>query len=299
LIALFGNLFLAALKISLGLWAGSLAVVGDGIDSSMDVLIAVISLAVAHIIARPADPGHPWGHGRAETVATSLLSCVLFFAGAQLILKSGPDLLGGAAITREPPRPAAAAASLVSIVGKLLLAWTQWRLGRLSSSAMLRANARNMASDVLISAAALAGCGLSMLTGAARLDAAAAVVVGLWVIKNAVGIFMEANAELMDGGSGKEFYRAVFEAVHAVPGAGRPHRARMRRVAGYWDIDLDIEVAPDLTVREAHGIATAVEAAIKERVEAVYDIMVHVEPAGDEPPPFQEEGYGLSEDLFQ
>jgi divalent metal cation (Fe/Co/Zn/Cd) transporter len=95
----------------------------------------------------------------------------------------------------------------------------------------------------------------------------------------------------MDGGSGKEFYRAVFEAVHSVPGAGNPHRARMRRIAGLWDIDLDIEVDPALTIQEAHAIASHVEQAIKGRVEGVYDIMVHVEPAGNR----ESEGFGLRE----
>jgi divalent metal cation (Fe/Co/Zn/Cd) transporter len=65
----------------------------------------------------------------------------------------------------------------------------------------------------------------------------------------------------------------------------------MRRIAGFWDIDIDIEVDPALTIREAHAIASAVERAIKERVEAVYDIMVHVEPAGNR----ETEGYGLYE----
>jgi divalent metal cation (Fe/Co/Zn/Cd) transporter len=69
----------------------------------------------------------------------------------------------------------------------------------------------------------------------------------------------------------------------------------MRRIAGLWDIDIDIEVAPDLTVSTAHRIATQVEQAIKERVEGIFDIMVHVEPAGDHHQG-DAEGYGLSED---
>jgi divalent metal cation (Fe/Co/Zn/Cd) transporter len=68
----------------------------------------------------------------------------------------------------------------------------------------------------------------------------------------------------------------------------------MRRIAGLWDIDIDIEVAPDLTVSTAHRIATQVEQAIKERVEGIFDIMVHVEPAGDHHRD-DGEGYGLSE----
>ena len=107
---------------------------------------------------------------------------------------------------------------------------------------------------------------------------------------------MEANAELMDGGSDKEFYQAVFAAVRSVEGAGNPHRVRMRRIAGLWDIDIDIEVALDLTVSEAHQIATKVEQAIKERVEGVYDIMVHIEPAGYS---HRREGYGLNEKTLE
>ena len=90
--ALFGNAALAAGKIITGIYAGSLAVIGDGIDSSVDVLIAIMSLFVARIISHPADESHPWGHGKAETVATAMISFMLFFAGAELILNSGKDI---------------------------------------------------------------------------------------------------------------------------------------------------------------------------------------------------------------
>jgi divalent metal cation (Fe/Co/Zn/Cd) transporter len=119
-------------------------------------------------------------------------------------------------------------------------------------------------------------------------------VVGLWVIRSAVSIFIGVNLELMDGGAGTEAYQAVFDAVHSVPGAGNPHRTRMRRIAGLWDIDIDIEVAPNLTVKAAHRIATQVEQAIKDRVEGIFDIMVHVEPSGEQHQG-EAEGYGLSE----
>jgi cation diffusion facilitator family transporter len=288
--ALAGNAVLAVLKILAGVHAGSLAVIGDGIDTSVDVLIAVMTLVVAKIIAQPADAGHPWGHGRAETVATAILSFILFFAGAQLILNSGSQLIFS--VPREAPGPLALVVTVISIVGKILLAWSQYLFGKRADSPMLRANAKNMAGDVVISAGVLIGLGLSLITGVGLIDAVAALLVGIWVIKAAIEIFFEANAELMDGGSGTESYKAVFEAVHSVPGAGNPHRTRMRRIAGFWDIDIDIEVDPTLTIREAHAIASKVETAIKERVEGVYDIMVHVEPAGNR----EKESYGLQED---
>jgi len=290
LTALFGNVLLAAMKIAAGIHSGSLAVVGDGIDSSMDVLIAIMSLVVARIISRPADEGHPWGHGRAETVATALLSFILFFAGAQLILNSGKGIIFGA--EREVPAKSAIVVTVISIVGKLLLAWSQYWFGKKAVSPMLKANAKNMSADVLLSVGVLAGLGLSMFFNISVIDLWAALLVGLWVIKNALSIFIEANAELMDGGSEKAYYREVFDAVNSIDEAGKPHRVRMRRIAGFWDIDIDIEVPPNRTVIEAHWIAHKVEKEIKARVENVFDIVIHVEPEGN----LEEEGYGLSEE---
>ena len=289
LTAIVGNSILAAVKIGTGIYAGSLAVIGDGIDSSVDVLIAIMSLVVARIISRPADETHPWGHGRAETVATTLLACLLFFAGMQLIINSGSNIISGT--EREVPSFPALIGTLVSIAGKFLLAWSQYQFGKKANSPMLKANAKNMTGDVLLSAGVLAGLGLSMFFNIGVIDSWAAVLVGVWVLKTALGIFSEANTELMDGGSNREFYQAVFDAVKSVEGAGNPHRVRMRRIAGLWDIDIDIEVPHNKTIIEAHWIAYKVEKAIKERVENVYDIMIHVEPDGN----LENEGFGLSE----
>jgi cation diffusion facilitator family transporter len=292
LVALFGNLALAVLKIAAGLVSGSLAVVGDGVDSSVDVLIAMMQFFIAGVTARPADAGHPWGHGRAETVGTAGLSFLLFAAGFQLVAHSCGDLFKG--VTHEIPSQMAIVVTFVSIAGKLLLALNQYRTGKKSGSAMLKANARNMAGDVVISLGVLAGLMLSEVLNVGKIDSITAGLVGLWVIKSAIGIFAGANAELMDGGSFKEQYRAVFDAVHSVPGAGNPHRTRIRQIAGFLDIDIDIEVDSGLTVRDAHAIATQVENAIRLRLENVFDIMVHIEPEGDMSNT-ENEAYGLSE----
>ena len=293
LTAIIGNLILAAAKIGTGFYSGSLAVVGDGIDSSVDVLIALMSLIVARIISRPADIDHPWGHGKAETVATAILSFVLFFAGTQLIIRSAADIISGA--EQQVPSFPALVITLVSIAGKSLLAWSQRIFGKKAGSAILMANAKNMTADVMLSAGVLVGLGLSMILKIGIIDSCFAILVGIWVIKSAFGIFMEVNTELMDGGSNKKYYMKVFEAVNSIEEAGHPHRVRMRRIAGYWDIDIDIEVPPNKTVIEAHWISHKVENAIKEKIDNVYDIMVHIEPAGN----IEEESFGLNEDTFK
>jgi cation diffusion facilitator family transporter len=294
LIAIAGNAVLAIAKIAAGLVTGSLAVIGDGIDTSVDVLISGMTLAVSRVIAKPADAEHPWGHGRAETVATAGLSFILFFAGIQLLLNAGRAILSGE--VDEIPGRLAIIVTVVSIVGKLLLALNQYRMGKKAASAMLKANAQNMAADVVISAAVLTGLLLSHIFQIAVIDKIAAMAVACWVIKAAVGIFLEVNSELMDGGSPPERYKDVFDAVRSVPGAENPHRARIRRIAGFYDINIDIEVGGTRSVYEAHRIASRVEAAIRAKLEdAVYDIMVHVEPSGD-PNNQKNEGFGLSEE---
>jgi cation diffusion facilitator family transporter len=255
-----------------------------------------MSLAVSRIISRPADEGHPWGHGRAETVATALLAFILFFAGGQIMINAGKNLFGG--IRHEVPSYSALTVTLISVLGKIVLARILYFFGKKADSAMLRANAKNMTADIILSGTVLLGLGLAVTFNLGIIDSLAALLVSLWVIKSAIDIFIETNLELMDGASGRESYRAVFEAVHGVSGAGNPHRARMRRIAGLWDIDIDIEVDPYLTVQEAHTIASQVEKAIKERVEGVYDIMVHVEPWGDQKRQ-KNEGYGLCEETVK
>jgi cation diffusion facilitator family transporter len=289
-IALCGNALLAVLKIVFGLTSQSSALVGDAIDSFSDVALSVITLVAAGISAKPADKEHPWGHTKAETVGTAFIAFTLFFMGGQLAVNSVIKLVSG----EVPPMPSiiAAVIAVVSIVCKLLLALSQYYFGKLSGSKMVKANAKNMASDVLLSLGVLVGLIISYFTGSGLADAVISIFIGAWIIKTALSIFMDASADIMDGASGSGEYQTVFDAVKSVSGAGNPHRARMRKMGGFWDIDIDIEVDPSLTVSQAHIIACNVEDEIKGRLENVFDIMVHVEPRDDK----TEESFGLSEE---
>jgi cation diffusion facilitator family transporter len=289
LIALFGNLILALLKIVTGTVTGSLAVLGDGIDSSTDVAIAIMTLAVGYIINQPSDKKHPWGHQRAETIATIVLAFIIMLAGFQLSMSAYQQLR-----LREAsrlPETAALVVTAISIAGKLLLALSQFKLGKKSGSAMILANAKNMTNDIIISASVFFGLGASVLFKLPFLDAVTALLVGLWVMKSAVGIFIELNLELMDGNADNDLYKSLFNAVRSVKGAGNPHRARIRKMASSWDIDLDIEVDGKMSVKDAHDIAEKVEHAIRREITDVYDIMVHIEPEGKGE---HSEQYGLS-----
>ena len=97
----------------------------------------------------------------------------------------------------------------------------------------------------------------------------------------------------MDGTTGAGPYGEIFAAVNTVKGAGNPHRTRVRKLGSILVVDLDIEVEPDLSVREAHDISLEVEAAIKRAIPEVYDVIVHIEPRGNA----EDERFGLRPEL--
>jgi cation diffusion facilitator family transporter len=125
------------------------------------------------------------------------------------------------------------------------------------------------------------------------IDTLLAIVVSLWILRVGFRIFMESNTELMEGAQDVSVYEQVFEAADSVKGAYNPHRARIRRMSSFYLIDLDIEVDGGMTVDESHRIGVAVENEIKERLDNVYDIMIHIEPRGNVE---EDEKFGLSPD---
>ncbi|MFW5861471.1 MAG: cation diffusion facilitator family transporter [Spirochaetota bacterium] len=278
-IGITGNAFLALLKIIAGLISGSLAVVADGIDSATDVLGSVVTLFTAVIINQPPDREHPFGHSRAETLATAVLAFIIFFAGAQLMLTTVRSFIGGE--TPTVPSILGVYVIIISIVGKMLLALSQYYLGKKASSPMIIANAKNMQNDILISAGVLAGLGFTIYFKLPIIDPIIATIISVMIMKTAVQVYMDTNRELMGGGISPAIYSHVNDAVRNTVGATNPHRMRVRKMGEYYFIDIDIEVAEHLSVKDAHQIAVAVEEEIKQRIPNVYDIMVHIEPEGN------------------
>ena len=289
-IALIGNLILAVAKLVFGKLTCSMAVLGDGIDSSTDVLIAILTIVISKIISRPSDREHPWGHSRAETTATMVLTFIIFYAGLQLCVTSVQKLIHKEFATDISW--IAIGASAMSIGGKIILSISQHMIGKKSGSEIVKANAANMKNDIILSSGVLAGLLLSHFLKKPILDPIIAIAVGLWVIKNAITLFFQMNMELMDGNKDSTLYRKLFDAVLSVPGAKNPHRARIRKMSSEYDIDLDIEVDPTLSVYDAHELSEQVEEAIRLSIPECYAVMIHIEPEGSQNHQRQEE-FGL------
>ena len=288
--AIGGNTLLAVLKLSIGFVSGSYALIADGIDSSTDIASSLVVLVAAKIISRPPNIKFPYGYSKADTVASKILSFIIFFAGAQLAYSTLRILLSDAVI--KTPTPLAIWITVISIIGKLILAILLLRTGRQVESPMLIANARNMRNDIFISLSVLTSLIFTVLLKEPLIDRIIALAISVFIMYSAFRIFMKSNVDLMDGIDDMGVYHRLFEAVHSVEGAHNPHRVRARKIGHHYMINLDIEVQPHLSVQEAHGIAKNVEDSIKSRLKNIYDVMVHVEPLGNRE---EDEKYGITE----
>lgn len=287
-IAVIGNSFLSILKIVSGIISGSLAVLADGIDSASDIVTSLITLFTARIMRRPPSPDYPYGYLKADTIATKALAFVILFAGAQLAISTIHGFVEGK--ERELPSMLAIYVTLISIAGKILLSLHQFRKGKQTNSEMLKANARNMQNDVLISLTVLIGLFFTYIFKMPVLDSLTALAVSIWIIKVGIQIFMQTNRDLMDGISDRGLYQKVFEAIDKVEGASNPHRLRIRKIGNYLMIAFDIEVDGNINAMEAHIIACKVEKLIRTEIDNIFDVIIHVEPIGGCE---EEEKYGV------
>lgn len=225
-ISTIGNAILSTSKIIVGLWAGSLAVLGDGIDSATDVIISIVMIFTARIISQPPSKKYVFGYEKAEGIATKILSLVIFYAGVQMLISSIGSIFSEEA--KEIPSAIAIYVTIFSIIGKLLLALYQYKQGKKIDSSMLTANAINMRNDVIISSGVLLGLIFTFIFKLPILDSITGLIISLFIIKSSIGIFIDSNVELMDGVKDVNVYNKIFEAVETVPGASNPHRVRSR-----------------------------------------------------------------------
>jgi cation diffusion facilitator family transporter len=289
LVAITGNALLAVIKVVIGLLAGSLAVVADGIDSVEDIITSLITLITANVLSKPPNKKYPYGYGKAETIATRLLSIIIFAAGIQLAIISVQKIIKGT--HAELPLKIAIYVTVISIIGKAFLSYHQSKAGNRINSEMLKANAKNMQNDILISFSVLTGLIFTRLLKMPVIDSIAALAVSAWIIKVAVQIFLKTNIELMDGIEDNKIYNTIFEAIDAVKGVKNPHRIVVRTVGHKLKIGADIEVDGDLSLKKAHELAHKVEQSIRSKIDNLFDVTIHVEPVGDNT---AETKYGIS-----
>ncbi len=274
LVSIVAACVLVALKLGTGLATGSLALVSAGVESSGDVIAALLTLAAIRFSARPADLEHPYGHRRAENLAA---------LGESVIIAAAAALVTSEAIRRLlEPNPhvvetswwlfAVIIAAIAIDVGRIV---SSRRAARQYNSPAFRSNVVNFVSDLAGSVAVLIGLAL-VAVGYDHGDALAALVVGL-LIFGAVARLVLENARVLMDRTPEDARTAAREAVEALEPEVELRRLRLRESGGRYFADVVVAVMPGAAVAAGHAVADNVETAIQSVLPAS-DVVVHVEP---------------------
>jgi cation diffusion facilitator family transporter len=277
IVSILVSAILAAIKITVGLAAGSVALVSDGFESAADFFTSGLVLIGLWIAAKPPDKEHPYGHGRFEILVGLAIGVVLVVTGTAISLRALEERY-----IHHRPGFFAIWPLIGSITVKAILGASKFRMGRRSGSSGLSADAWNDAMDVLSGFVALAAVLLSIRwpIEMSAADHYGGFVIGLIVIFMGFRVVRETVLHLMDTMPDEKQMSQIRDVGMRVQGVRGIEKCFARKTGLRYHVDLHLEVDPDLTVRESHEIARAVKNRIKSDLDWVEDVLVHVEPHG-------------------
>lgn len=274
LITILTNALLFAIKLFAGIFGRSHAMLADALHTSSDLVTTLIVLVGFRIGRQPPDPHHPYGHGKAESIAAKLVAIILIIFGFWIGLNALRAIF-----KRElfVPHFVALWAAVISIFTKEVLFQYTFRLGRKIGSTSLTADAWHHRSDALSSGAALAGIA-GARAGFPYLDPVAGIVVAAVVIKIGFRFFHRAYDELMDAALGERIMNRIRTQAFKVKGVKLLANLKARKMGMEIFVDMTIKVAKNKSVEEGHTIAERVKDSILLHIPNVKEVLVHVEP---------------------
>jgi cation diffusion facilitator family transporter len=268
---------LVVLKLATGLATGSLGLVSEAVHSGTDLVAALLTFFAVGVAARPADTGHPYGHGKAEHLAALAEATILAVASLLIAGRAVSNLVGASEPSVDVTWYALAVIGLVIAIDASRAVISR-RAGRRYGSAALQANALHFAGDLAGSVAVLAGL-LAAAAGYENGDSLAALFVALLVLL-AAGRLARRNVDVLMDRAPAHALEAARRAIARVDPPVELRRLRLRQAAGRHFADVVIGVPPGAAVGQGHAAADAVEAAVEHAVPET-DVVVHVEPSDD------------------
>jgi cation diffusion facilitator family transporter len=275
------NVVLLVFKFVAGIAGHSAAMVADAVHSLSDFVTDVIVLIFVHISGKPKDKSHDYGHGKFETLATTVVSMSLLVVAAGILYSGVMKIVAWAnGAQLEAPGMLALWAALLSIVLKeATFRYSMVKARQLNSQAV-EANAWHHRSDAMSSVGTAIGIGGAIFLGErwTVLDPVASVIVGLFIVKVSLNLLRVGIGDLMEQSLPDEVEAEILRLAASVPGVSDPHELRTRRIGNHYAIELHILVDGDLPLREAHEKASQVEELLRSHYGEETHIAVHVEP---------------------
>ncbi|MCC6428467.1 MAG: cation transporter [Phycisphaerales bacterium] len=269
------NALLAIIKLFAGLIGHSYALVADAIESMADIAGSLLIWGGLRLAARPVDEHHPYGYGKAESLAALLVSLLIIGAGIGIAVEAIREIV--------TPHHAPAPFTLIVLIAVVLCKEVMFRIvrrtARRSGSGAVHTDAWHHRADALTSLAAFIGIAIALIGGPGYepADDWAALLASAVILFNGVKLLVNPVRELLDAQAGDISTRASAIAL-TIPGIQSIHKAAARKAGtGYW-VDMHTRVDPGMTVREAHTLVHRVKDEIRRQIPQVKDVLIHVEP---------------------
>lgn len=277
----FVNLLLVVFKFIAGIVGHSAAMIADAVHSLSDFITDIIVIIFVAISGKPEDSDHSYGHGKYETLATAVIGIILFFVGVGILISGIKAIVG--ALQGEPlqaPSLLALIAAVISIVVKEALYRYTVKRGKALGSSSVVANAWHHRSDALSSIGTAIGIGGAVFLGEQWriLDPIAAVVVSIFIIKVAVELIKPCIDELVERSLPEEVEQRIHALILQSPQVSSPHHLRTRRIGSYIAIEVHIRMDGQISLSEAHQVASDIERRLKAEFGEKTHIGIHMEP---------------------
>ncbi|SFL99749.1 cation diffusion facilitator family transporter [Halanaerobium salsuginis] len=284
-IGFFANLILTSVKLIAGIIGNSTAMIADAIHSLSDFTTDIIVLISFKIVRKPPDKDHNYGHGKFETLATTIIGITLFVVGLGILYSSGENIYSAILLKTnlESPRIIALVTALLSMITKEILFRITLKEGEEINSPAVIANAWHHRSDAFSSIGTFIGIGGAILLGDnwRVLDPIAATIVSIFIMKTAYSISIGSIKELLEESLDDSTNKNILKIIENINQVRSPHELKTRKVGNKIIIDIHINVKNNLSIVEAHEINNEIERKIKKIYGDNTIINIHTEPENE------------------
>jgi cation diffusion facilitator family transporter len=270
------NVVFTLAKGTAGILGHSQALIADAVESLADIFSSLVVWRGLVIAAEPADADHPYGHGKAEPIASAVVAVMLLLAAGWIAVESVRGIID--------PHQVPAWYTLVVLGVVIAVKETLFRFVLQESlsveSVAVRTDAWHHRSDAITSLAAAIGISVALVGGPryAGADDVAALFAAAVIVWNGLRLLRGAMHELMDTAPGDELVQRVRELAGGEPGVSFVEKCFVRKMGWQYFVDMHLQVDPAMTVKRAHDIAHAVKDKIRTAIPSVRDVLVHIEP---------------------
>ena len=275
------NVVLLLFKFIAGFLGHSAAMIADAVHSLSDFVTDIVVLIFVRISGKPKDKSHDYGHGKYETLATTIIGLALLVVAIGILYSGTTKIISwvNGEILAAPGMLALWAALLSILLKEGVYRYSMIKARELNSQAV-EANAWHHRSDALSSIGTAVGIGGAIFLGQhwTVLDPIASVIVGIFIVKVSVDLLRNGIGDLMEQSLPDTVEEEILNLVASLPGDVKPHDLRTRRLGNHYAIELHILMEGDISLKEAHDKASEVEDLLRDHYGEETHVAVHVEP---------------------